>query len=104
MTAPEYNDAHEVKGVTKQILQDMADPNSFTRESVVATAALALWDARDSARQTAALQDAAIHKTQGRLWALTKLRQAIVSFQERGYESGFKEMNEAITAANKALK
>lgn len=110
MTAPVYKDKDVVEGMPKTTITKIAsdgiiEAKMLTREQAchnsmarLARVALACWEERDKARETAALQDAGIHAAQGRLWALTKLWAAIKTFQERGYESGFKEMNEAIAS------
>ncbi len=115
MTAPVYEDLDQVEGLLLSGLISQSEEDLIEKKSLtwadsahntrvrLARTASALWRERDKARNTAAMQDAAIHSMQGRLWALTKLRQAIKVFQERGYESGFPEMNEAIAATNKAM-
>lgn len=112
MTAPYFPDAHYVEGMTKAeilkvALQDFRagpilrgydiDHNTKIR---LARAAVMLWEKRDSARETAIAQDAAVQKIQVKLFRLEALLKEAKRFQERGYESGFQEMNEAIAKAS----
>lgn len=75
MTAPNYTDKDEVNGVSKEQLKGFSKLN-YGRPTMIAEIALALWDARDSARETAALQDKAIHKALPRTYALEEVAEA----------------------------
>jgi len=78
VTAPNYTDKDVVGGLSRQNIKELADPN-YGSEPALAKTALLLWKARDSARQTAALQDAAIHKALPRMMILEKLAAAVKS-------------------------
>lgn len=76
MTAPVYEDQYEVLGVTKAKLKSFID-GSGSIKSNMAQICVRLWDARDSARDTAALQDEATHKMMPRLHVLEKISRAV---------------------------
>lgn len=97
MTAPNYPDKHEINTLTLNQIRNMVTSEPYDQITVLAIAAISLWGARDSARETAAMQDAAIHRMAPRVRELEQVWKAIQVFQERGYESGFKEINETIT-------
>ena len=88
MTAPVYDDVHEVDGMTRQDIEKLAgrphligfdnddgkdEHNEITK---LAGIVLKVWDARDSARNTAAMQDEAIHKALPRTHVLEKIAKA----------------------------
>lgn len=77
MTAPDYKDKDEVGGMSRVDIAIMDNPNEWSPKTILARAALLLWDARDSARETAAMQDAAIHKSLPRMMLLEKLAAAV---------------------------
>lgn len=84
MTVPNYTDKDEVNGLTR------ADIRSYDCQfgsGQLASAALILWEARDQARETAALQDAAIHKSMIRLHALEKCSKVLRWFANANEEN-----------------
>ncbi len=78
MTAPNYTDKDEVLGITRANIVGAisSDTTNTTVEGRLAKVALELWDARDSARATAALQDEAAHKIQPRMMKLEQFLKA----------------------------
>ena len=97
MTAPVYEDHVKVDGFMlasfHKIIKE-AETDSLVQR--VATAAVKLWDERDKARETAALQDGAIHRMGPHIHELELIWKAVQTFQELGYKSGYKEINGAI--------
>lgn len=64
MTAPTYPDEKEVYRTTRsQIVEAIGDDTFETELIRMAKVALDLWDARDSARATAAMQDKATRES-----------------------------------------
>lgn len=105
MTAPDYKDKDRVEGLLLSSLLSQSEEALIEKKSMtwedsahntrvrLARTARALWRERDKARETAALQDAEIHKMVVRLYRLEKLWAAIKQ------EGGHTEMKRrAITA------
>ncbi len=97
MTAPNYTDEHMVENLGRGDLltyAESADRGLFTKDRIANTiisnivkTALSLWEARDSARAAAALQDEAIHKALPRTHALEEIANAVTELIARGVES-----------------
>lgn len=96
MTAPVYTDKHEVFGMTKEQIKEAAHDYRNARlqspdemlVKTLANAALELWAGRDQARETAALQDAAIHKQVIHTHAMEKCVRVLRWFANANEENG----------------
>ena len=96
MIAPNYTDKHEVNTLTLNQIRNMVTSEPYDQITVLAIAAISLWGARDSARATAALQDAAIHKGLPRLHVLEKVLKAAWNLEHVVPRGDFMEMGEAL--------
>lgn len=76
MTAPNYPDKHEVNTLSLNQIKNMVTSEAYDPITVLAIAAISLWGARDEARTTAEIQDAAIQKAQARMFKLEKILRA----------------------------
>lgn len=108
MTAPNYTDKDVVRGVRLKHIKRVADrelfgPGEADKENIhhdalvhMARTAVLLWRARDQARETADLQDAAIHKGLPRLHALEKVLKAAWKLEQVVPRGDFMEMSKAL--------
>lgn len=83
MTAPNYTDKDVVLGVTRDKIKELITGEA-TMESSLGQIILNLWDVRDKAREVAALQDKAIHKSASWVWVLEKLWMVVLQAKETG--------------------
>lgn len=90
MTPPTYEDQNVVDGfMLASFHKIVAEAETDSLVQRVAAAAIKLWEERDKARWTAALQDASIHKMQPRfhrleqLWAAVKLEGQYTEMKRR---------------------
>lgn len=108
MTSPNYEDKDRVSGMELKTLRSIASQTLFDKDFLtheesarnswvrVARVAVRLWEGRDKAREIAALQDKAIHKSAGWVWVLERLWMAVLQAKNTGFMPKFSGVDKAL--------